>query len=136
MAIGHSDHGPGERPPRKMGSICPPRFVHAFIHHLGTTHETGKSNLRPASQPPSRQRCDLLRMADMPGRCRCCLRSPAPTAVDAVMNSRHRAARLAFALFVITTGVNLQAPLYAAMARQDGVGLTATTVAFSFYVAG
>ncbi|MCW5287183.1 MFS transporter [Verminephrobacter eiseniae] len=52
------------------------------------------------------------------------------------MNSRHRAARLAFALFVITTGVNLQAPLYAAMARQDGVGLTATTVAFSFYVAG
>src|SRR6218665_1146496 len=103
---------PVHDPPRKIGSICPPLFVHAFIPHFGNAHETGKSKLRPAGPRPPR-------FAGGPG----------PTAVDAVMSSRHRAARLAFALFVITTGVNLQAPLYAAMARQDGVGLTATTVA-------
>ncbi len=43
---------------------------------------------------------------------------------------------LAAALCVMTTGVNLQAPLYAAYARADGVGVMATTIAFSFYVAG
>lgn len=43
---------------------------------------------------------------------------------------------LAAALCVMTTGVNLQAPLYAAYARADGVGVMATTLAFSFYVAG
>jgi MFS family permease len=52
------------------------------------------------------------------------------------MIDRRHPARLAFALCVITTGVNLQAPLYAAYARQDGVGLMATTLAFSCYVAG
>lgn len=50
--------------------------------------------------------------------------------------SRALAAQLAFALCVITAGVNLQAPLYAAYARADGAGVMATTVAFSFYVAG
>jgi len=49
---------------------------------------------------------------------------------------RQQAACLATALFVITTGVNLHAPLYAAMAQRDGAGLAATTIAFSFYVAG
>lgn len=52
------------------------------------------------------------------------------------MNTRLPAARLAFALLVITAGVNLQAPLYAAYARLDGLGVMATTIAFSFYVAG
>jgi len=52
------------------------------------------------------------------------------------MTTRHSAARLAFALCVITTGVNLQAPLYAAYARLDGYGVMATTIAFSCYVAG
>ncbi len=52
------------------------------------------------------------------------------------MSGRRHAALLAFALCVITTGVNLQAPLYATYARQDGYGLTATTIAFSCYVAG
>ena len=52
------------------------------------------------------------------------------------MTSRRHAAQLAFALCVITTGVNLQAPLYATYARQDGYGVMATTLAFSCYVAG
>lgn len=46
------------------------------------------------------------------------------------------AARLAFALCLVTTAVNLQAPLYTAYAREGGHGVTATTVAFSFYVVG
>jgi len=49
---------------------------------------------------------------------------------------RQHPAWLAGALCVITTGVNLQAPLYATYARADGVGVMATTIAFSFYVAG
>ena len=52
------------------------------------------------------------------------------------MSGRRYAVQLAFALGVITVGVNLQAPLYATYARLDGVGVMATTVAFSFYVAG
>ncbi len=52
------------------------------------------------------------------------------------MSRKRHAAQLAFALCVITTGVNLQAPLYAAYAKQDGYGLMATTIAFSCYVAG
>lgn len=43
---------------------------------------------------------------------------------------------LAFALLVITMGVNLHVPLYPAIAALDGKGLAATTIAFSFYVAG
>ena len=43
---------------------------------------------------------------------------------------------LAFALCVITTSVNIQGPLYAIYARNDGYGVLATTVAFSFYVLG
>ena len=43
---------------------------------------------------------------------------------------------LAFALCVITTSVNIQGPLYAFYARNDGYGVLATTVAFSFYVLG
>jgi MFS family permease len=49
---------------------------------------------------------------------------------------RRHAAPLAFALLVITLGVNLQAPLYATYARIDGVGVMDTTIAFSLYVAG
>ncbi|WP_189472765.1 MFS transporter [Litchfieldella qijiaojingensis] len=49
---------------------------------------------------------------------------------------RINAMRLAFALCMITTAVNLQAPLYDAFAARDGVGVGATTVAFSFYVVG
>ncbi|MBA3772850.1 MAG: MFS transporter [Ramlibacter sp.] len=52
------------------------------------------------------------------------------------MTGRRYAAQLAFALCVITTGVNLQAPLYATYASRDGYGVMATTIAFSFYVAG
>ncbi|SEL61240.1 Predicted arabinose efflux permease, MFS family [Roseateles sp. YR242] len=52
------------------------------------------------------------------------------------MEQRQHPAWLAGALCVITTGVNLQAPLYATYARADGVGVMATTIAFSFYVAG
>lgn len=52
------------------------------------------------------------------------------------MKSRSQAACLAFALFVICTGVNLHVPLYAVIAQQDGRGVMATTIAFSFYVAG
>ena len=43
---------------------------------------------------------------------------------------------LAFALCVITTSVNIQGPLYAIYARNDGYGVLATTVAFSSYVLG
>lgn len=43
---------------------------------------------------------------------------------------------LAFALCVITTSVNIQGPLYALYASNDGYGVLATTVAFSFYVLG
>ncbi|MGR4069265.1 MFS transporter [Halomonas sp. LR3S48] len=44
--------------------------------------------------------------------------------------------RLAFALCVITTAVNLQAPLYDALAARSGAGVGATTVAFACYVVG
>lgn len=43
---------------------------------------------------------------------------------------------LAFALCVITTSVNIQGPLYAVYAQNDGYGVLATTIAFSFYVLG
>lgn len=43
---------------------------------------------------------------------------------------------LAFTLCVITTSVNIQGPLYALYASNDGYGVLATTVAFSFYVLG
>ncbi|WP_422677902.1 hypothetical protein [Bisbaumannia pacifica] len=46
------------------------------------------------------------------------------------------ALRLAFALCMITTAVNLQAPLYAALATRDGVGVGATTLAFACFVLG
>ncbi|SEM49441.1 MFS transporter [Halomonas caseinilytica] len=46
------------------------------------------------------------------------------------------ALRLAFALFTITTAVNLQAPYYTALAAHDGLGVTATSLAFAAYVAG
>lgn len=52
------------------------------------------------------------------------------------MNRQRHAALLAFTLCVTTTGVNLQAPLYATYARLDGYGVMATTIAFSLYVAG
>lgn len=51
------------------------------------------------------------------------------------MNPSHNRA-LAFALCVITTSVNIQGPLYATYARNDGYGVLATTIAFSFYVLG
>lgn len=44
--------------------------------------------------------------------------------------------RLAFALCMITTAVNLQAPLYDALAAHDGLGVGATSVAFACYVLG
>lgn len=50
--------------------------------------------------------------------------------------NRYSAARLAFGLCMITTAVNLQAPLYGALAAQGGVGVAATTIAFACYVAG
>ncbi|MGQ0333626.1 MFS transporter [Halomonas elongata] len=46
------------------------------------------------------------------------------------------ALRLAFALCVITSAVNLQAPYYAALAAHDGLGVAATSVAFAAYVLG
>lgn len=49
---------------------------------------------------------------------------------------RRNAIRLAFALCMITTAVNLQAPLYDALAARDGVGVGATTLAFACYVLG
>lgn len=56
-------------------------------------------------------------------------------AVNPAIN-RRRAACLAFALCMITTAVNLQAPLYDAFAARDGLGVGATTVAFACYVVG
>ncbi|HDZ48100.1 hypothetical protein LCGC14_0025650 [marine sediment metagenome] len=50
--------------------------------------------------------------------------------------NRMNAARLAFALCVITSAVNLQAPLYDALAARDGLGVGATTIAFACYVLG
>ncbi|WP_106477873.1 MFS transporter [Phytohalomonas tamaricis] len=44
--------------------------------------------------------------------------------------------RLSFALCMITSAVNLQAPLYDALAVKEGLGVGATTVAFACYVAG
>ena len=44
--------------------------------------------------------------------------------------------QLAIALCVITSAVNLQAPYYAALAAHDGLGHTATTLAFATYVLG
>lgn len=52
------------------------------------------------------------------------------------MNYNRNVIKLAFALCVITMGVNLHVPLYAAYAHRDGYGLIATTIAFSCYVAG
>ncbi|MGP9570454.1 MFS transporter [Halomonas sp. AOP5-CZ2-32] len=49
---------------------------------------------------------------------------------------RCNAIRLAFALCMITAGVNLQAPLYDALAARNGLGVGATTIAFACYVAG
>ncbi|RUR34697.1 MFS transporter [Vreelandella nanhaiensis] len=50
--------------------------------------------------------------------------------------NRANAIKLAFALCMITTAVNLQAPLYEALAARDGLGVGATTLAFACYVAG
>ncbi|SDI71923.1 MFS transporter [Billgrantia gudaonensis] len=44
--------------------------------------------------------------------------------------------RLALALCLITTAVNLQAPYYDALATHDGLGVTATSIAFACYVLG
>ena len=63
------------------------------------------------------------------------LENDTPHAVDAA-TARRQAALLAFALIAITMGVNLHVPLYPAIAALDGLGLAATTIAFSFYVAG
>jgi MFS family permease len=50
--------------------------------------------------------------------------------------AQRSAVGLAFALCMITTAVNLQAPLYDALAVRDGLGVGATTFAFACYVAG
>ncbi|MEH6641937.1 MFS transporter [Vreelandella glaciei] len=50
--------------------------------------------------------------------------------------TQRSAVYLAFALCMITTAVNLQAPLYDALAARDGLGVGATTLAFACYVAG
>jgi MFS family permease len=52
------------------------------------------------------------------------------------MMQRSNGILLAIVLFVVTTGVNLHAPLYAAYASVDGYGTMATTTAFAAYVAG
>ena len=52
------------------------------------------------------------------------------------MNTQKYNKYLAFALCVITTSVNIQGPLYAIYAQNDGYGVLATTIAFSFYVLG
>ncbi|MGP8292078.1 MFS transporter [Vreelandella zhanjiangensis] len=52
------------------------------------------------------------------------------------MTNRSNAIKLAFVLCMITTAVNLQAPLYEALAARDGLGVGATTLAFACYVAG
>ncbi len=49
--------------------------------------------------------------------------------------AQRSAVGLAFALCMITTAVNLQAPLYDALAVRDGLGVGATTFAFACYVA-
>ncbi|MCC5901358.1 MAG: MFS transporter [Halomonas sp.] len=49
---------------------------------------------------------------------------------------QRQAAGLAFALCMITTAVNLQAPLYDALAARDGLGVGAATIAFACYVVG
>ena len=51
-------------------------------------------------------------------------------------NNRRSAACLAFALCTITTAVNLQAPLYDALAARDSLGVGATSIAFACYVVG
>lgn len=51
-------------------------------------------------------------------------------------NNKRSAACLAFALCTITTAVNLQAPLYDALAARDGLGVGATSIAFACYVVG
>ncbi|MGM0825215.1 MAG: MFS transporter [Pseudomonadota bacterium] len=50
--------------------------------------------------------------------------------------NRYSAIRLSFALCMITTAVNLQAPLYDVIATRDGLGVGASTIAFACYVAG
>lgn len=50
--------------------------------------------------------------------------------------NRYNAVRLSFALCMITTAVNLQAPLYDVIATRDGLGVGASTIAFACYVAG
>lgn len=50
--------------------------------------------------------------------------------------NRCNAVRLSFALCMITTAVNLQAPLYDVIATRDGLGVGASTIAFACYVAG
>lgn len=50
--------------------------------------------------------------------------------------NRYRCVVLAYGLCMITTAVNLLAPLYGVFAAQDGLGVGATTVAFACYVAG
>lgn len=52
------------------------------------------------------------------------------------MKSMLRVKYLAFSLCVITTSVNIQGPLYAQYAKNDGYGVLATTIAFAFYVLG
>ncbi len=52
------------------------------------------------------------------------------------MTIKNQSKYLAFALCVITTSVNIQGPLYALYAQNDGYGVLATTIAFSFYVLG
>lgn len=49
---------------------------------------------------------------------------------------QRQAAGLAFALCMITTAVNLQAPLYDTLAARDGLGVGAATIAFACYVVG
>lgn len=49
---------------------------------------------------------------------------------------QRQAAGLAFALCMITTAVNLQAPLYDILAARDGLGVGAATIAFACYVVG
>ncbi|WP_252106496.1 MULTISPECIES: MFS transporter [unclassified Halomonas] len=48
----------------------------------------------------------------------------------------NRALRLALGVCMVTSAVNLYAPLYERLAAASGVGVTATTVAFACYVAG
>ena len=59
-----------------------------------------------------------------------------PLLQESLAMSRFHPARLAFALCMITSAVNLQAPLYDALAARSGAGVGATTVAFACYVVG